>query len=270
MEASIINIKDIFSFEEIEYETTYDITVADNSNFYLATSSSPILVHNSGKSEFIDWLMTSLSKRHEWNWGICSFECPPEFHVTKLAEKFSDKAFAFRKDPAYRLSLSQLAESIGMIDKHFHFMNLNLVDVTIDGLIAKAEEFVIRYGINGFLFDPWNCIEAKGEGTDYILQCLNKLINFLKKYKVHGFLVAHPTKLQKDKQTGKYEVPTLYSISGSAHFFNRTDNGMSVYRDFETGQVDVYIQKIKQYWLGKLGYCSFHFDTDTRAYRPID
>lgn len=264
----------VMDFYENGYPQGFESGVSkkfdDHFKFYPGQLTMVTGIPGSGKSEFIDWLMTSLSRRHEWNWGICSFECPPEFHVTKLAEKFSDKAFAFRKDPSFRISPNQLSESIGMIDKHFHFMNLNLIDVTIDGLILKAEEFVIRYGINGFLFDPWNCIEAKGEGTDYILQCLNKLINFLKKYKVHGFLVAHPTKLQKDKQTGKYEVPTLYSISGSAHFFNRTDNGMSVYRDFETGVVDVHIQKIKQYWLGKIGFCSFKYDTDTRSYSSID
>jgi twinkle protein len=159
-----------------------------------------------------------------------------------------------------------------MVDKYFHFMNLSLVDISIEGLIAKAEEFVVRYGIKGFLFDPWNCIEPKSEGEDntsIILQRLNKLIAFLDKYKVHGFLVAHPTKLGKDKNTKKFEIPNLYSISGSAHFFNRTHNGMSVYRDFETNQVDVYVQKVKWSWLGKLGFCSFKFNTFTRQYIPI-
>lgn len=226
-------------------------------------------IPGSGKSEFVDWLMASLTKKHGWDWGICSFECDPPFHVTKIAEKFTGKSFAFRKNPLERINTEDFQYSIGEIDKHFHFMNLSLIDVSIDGLIAKAEEFVLRYGIRGFLFDPWNCIEAKGEGTDYILQCLNKLINFLTKYQVHGFLVAHPTKLQKDKGTGKYEVPTMYSISGSAHFFNRTHNGISVYRDFETNTVDVYIQKVKFSWLGKLGSCSYHFDTHTRQYKPI-
>lgn len=50
MEASVINLQDIVSFEEIPYKTTYDISVEDNNNFYLATQKDPILVHNSGKS----------------------------------------------------------------------------------------------------------------------------------------------------------------------------------------------------------------------------
>jgi twinkle protein len=226
-------------------------------------------IPGSGKSEFADWIMTGLSRTHGWNWGICSFECPPEIHVTKLAEKFVGKSFDFRKNTEHRINPQEFETAIGLIDRHFHFMNLSLIDVTMDGLISKAEEFVKRYGINGFLFDPWNCIEAKEEGTNYILQCLNKLINFLEKYRVHGFLVAHPYKLKKDIQTKKYEIPNLYSISGSAHFFNRTHNGLSVYRDFETNQVDVYIQKVKWSWLGKLGYCSYSFDTLTRSYRPL-
>lgn len=229
-------------------------------------------IPGSGKSEFIDYLMASLTRFHGWSWGICSFECPPEIHVTKLAEKFTSRSFAYRKDPNHRMTEQQFDYAIGMIDKYFHFVRLSEVDVTMEGLIKKAEEMVLRYGIRGFLFDPWNCIEHKsGEQseTKYTLACLNMLINFLDKYQVHGFLVAHPTKLMKDKRTGKYEIPTLYNISGSAHFFNRTHNGISVYRDFQTNVVDVYVQKVKWSWLGKLGFASFHYDTMTRQYIPV-
>lgn len=229
-------------------------------------------IPGSGKSEFVDWLMASLAKHHEWPWGICSFENPPEFHVTKLAEKFTGKSFAFRKDPAHRMNHSEFEYAIGMIDKYFHFINLSLIDVTMDGLISKGTELVKRKGIKGILFDPWNCIEHKFAGdneTKYVLECLNKFISFLEKYRLHGFLVAHPTKLKKDHRTGKYEVPTLYNISGSAHFFNRTHNGLSVYRDFETNTVDIYVQKIKWSWLGKIGFCTYQFNPFTREYLPI-
>lgn len=261
------------------YEHGYPLGVAagissfDNYlTFYPGQLTVVTGIPGSGKSEFVDWLMASLSKKHGWNWGVCSFECPPAFHVTKIAEKFTDKSFGFRKDPDHRLNIDELQYSLEMIDRHFNFINLSLIDITMDGLIAKAEELVKKKGINGLLFDPWNCIEHKFEGSEtrYVLECLNKLINFLEKYKVHGFLVAHPTKLQKDKGTGKYEVPTLYNISGSAHFFNRTHNGISVWRDFENNVVDVYVQKVKWSWLGKIGYCSFNFNTMTRKYEAIN
>lgn len=226
----------------------------------------------SGKSEFLDWLMARIAKIHKWEWGICSFECPPPIHVTKLAEKFTDKAFAYRKDPNQRMTRMEFDYAIGMIDKYFHFINLSLITITMEGLIKKAEELVKMKGIKGLLFDPWNCIEAKYSGeneTKYVLECLNMLIAFAEKYKVHVFLVAHPTKLRRDQRTGKLEIPNLYSISGSAHFFNRTHNGISVYRDFATNTVDIYVQKVKWSWLGKIGFCSFNYDTLTRSYNRI-
>jgi twinkle protein len=245
----------------------------DYLTFYPGQLTTVTGIPGSGKSEFVDYLMTSLTRFHGWSWAICSFECPPAIHVTKLAEKFTDRSFSFRKNPNHRITNRQFEYAIGMIDKHFHFINLSMVDITMEGLIKKAEELVLRKGINGLLFDPWNCIEHKsGEQseTKYTLTCLNTLINFLDKYGVHGFLVAHPTKLAKDKRTGKYEIPTMYSISGSAHFFNRTHNGLSIYRDFQTNVVDVYVQKVKWSWLGKLGYASFHYDTMIRKYLPIN
>lgn len=225
----------------------------------------------SGKSEFLDLIMVSLTQHHKWSWGVCGFESPPKFHTTKLANKFVGKAFDFRKDPSHRMNRQEFEYAIGQIDKYFHFINISQVDITMDGLIKKAEELVLRKGINGLVLDPWNCIEAKygnESETKYVLLTLNKFLIFLEKYNVHGFIVAHPTKMQKDKQTGKYNVPTMYDISGSAHFFNRTHNGLSVYRDFQSGMVDVYVQKIKWDWLGQIGFASFGYDTMTRQYIP--
>jgi len=132
---------------------------------------------------------------------------------------------------------------------------------------------VLRKGIKGLLVDPWNYIEHKIPAgyseTQYISEALTEFRTFCLKYGVHGIIIAHPTKLQKEKSTGKYEVPTLYSVSGSAHFFNKTDNGLSVWRDFETNVVDVYIQKVRDSWLGKIGFTSFNYNTMTRQYLPM-
>jgi twinkle protein len=78
-------------------------------------------------------------------------------------------------------------------------------------------------------------------------------------------LIAHPFKMVKDEKTGKYKVPTLYSINGSSNFFNKTHNGMCVYRNPD-GTTEIYIQKVKFYWLGQTGWISYRFDTNTRQY----
>ena len=51
MEAFTLNKEDLESFEiKTDEKTVYDLTVLDNSNFYLYANSKNILVHNSGKS----------------------------------------------------------------------------------------------------------------------------------------------------------------------------------------------------------------------------
>ena len=229
-------------------------------------------IPGSGKSEFTDWLMAKTSVNHGWKWAICSFEnSPPVFHATKLIEKLSEKPF---NKSATGISKFELEMVTGYLSDNFFFINTMEADITIDGILAKTAELVLRKGIKGLLIDPWNYIEHKVPNgyteTQYISDVLSKIRMAARKLGIHIFLIAHPTKLQKDKATGKYEVPTMYSISGSANFFNKTDNGLTIYRDFETNVVTAYVQKIRWWWIGKIGFTSFIFNTLSRQYEPID
>jgi twinkle protein len=228
-------------------------------------------IPGSGKSEFTDWLMSKTSVNHGWKWAICSFEnSPPVFHATKLIEKLSEKPFQNR---SIGISKFELEMVMGYLNDNFFFINTIEADITIDGILSKAAELVLRKGIKGLLIDPWNYIEHKiptgYTETQYISDVLTKIRMTARRLGIHIFLIAHPTKLSKDKTTGKYEVPTMYSISGSAHFFNKTDNGITIYRDFETNVVTCYVQKIRWWWLGKIGFTSFNFNTLTRQYEAI-
>lgn len=229
-------------------------------------------IPGSGKSEFTDWLMAKTSINHGWKWAICSFEnSPPVFHATKLIEKLSEKPF---NKSATGISKFELDMVTGYLSDNFFFINTMEADITIDGILAKTAELVLRKGIKGLLIDPWNYIEHKVPNgyteTQYISDVLSKIRMAARKLGIHIFLIAHPTKLQKDKSTGKYEVPTMYSISGSANFFNKTDNGLTIYRDFETNVVTAYVQKIRWWWIGKIGFTSFIFNTLSRQYEAID
>ena len=231
-------------------------------------------IPSSGKSEVLDYIVASVAKNHKWKFGICSFENQPaSLHSTKIMEKIGGASFAFRKDKNNRLSQAAFEQSLLILNDHFTFVNIRKTDITLDGILSKFAELVKIKGVKGFIIDPWNYIEAaipQGQNeTQYVSECLTKIKNFCLTYGAHLFLVAHPTKLKKEAN-GKYEIPTMYSISGSAHFFNKTDNGISVYRDFETGIVSLFIQKIRYSWLGKLGQCEFGFNTETRQYYPLN
>lgn len=230
-------------------------------------------IPGSGKSEVADWIITQCIQNHGWSFGICSFENQPTaFHVTKLMEKLSGKSFLKRYDENHHINDADFTNTANIINQYISFININQIEVTLDGILEKAKELVQRRGIKGLLIDPWNYIEHKHQygqtETQYISECLTKIKAFTLTYGVHIFLIAHPVKLKKDGD--KYEVPTLYSISGSAHFFNKTDNGLTIYRDFGTNLVTIYIQKIRYSWLGKIGYVSFNYNTETRQYELVN
>jgi twinkle protein len=270
-------IDEIYQYWENGYPTGIETGIPNlDEHFTLMGGQFTIItgIPSSGKSEFLDFIVASVAKKHRWKFGVCSFENQPAaLHATKLMEKIGGGSFAFRANKDHRLTQAAFEQSLLILNDHFTFVNIRKVDVTLDGILDKFTELVRQKGCKGFILDPWNYIEAAipaGQTeTQYISECLTKIRNFCLLNNAHLFLVAHPTKLKKEVN-GKYEIPTMYSISGSAHFFNKTDNGIAIYRDFETGIVTAYIQKIRYSWLGKLGSVEFTFDTNTRQYTPVN
>lgn len=268
---------DLLNFYDNGYPKGTEVKI-EGFNEHLRLSDGQITIvtgsPGSGKSEFIDLIMAVTTLNDNWKWGICSFEnIPASLHATKIAEKLTGKAFDFRKDPLQRMSRHDLEFANYYISSNFNFVNASTCDTTVDGILAKAAELVRKKGIKGFLIDPWNYIQhnipAGQSETLYISDALTKIKMAAFHLGIHIFIVAHPAKLQKDKTTGHYEVPTLYSISGSAHFYNKADNGFTVYRNKELNTVEVHIQKVRNSWNGKLGVIEFVYDTFTRQYKFI-
>lgn len=229
-------------------------------------------IPNSGKSEFVDEIMHRLALHAGWRSGLFSAENPSVLHFSKIAERHVGKKL-FSTNSAYKMTSEELYQAKQFVAEHYYFVDSKDITITVDYLIAKAKELVLRRGISAFLIDPWNYIDHNRPvnltETEYISQVLSKLGNAAKALDIHIFLIAHPTKLPKDKKTGKYEVPTLYNISGSAHFFNKTDNGITVYRHYDTNIVDVHIQKVRFKFIGKLGRVSFEYDWKNGRYAEI-
>ncbi|MCZ2130461.1 MAG: hypothetical protein LC109_09365, partial [Bacteroidia bacterium] len=74
------------------------------------------------------------------------------------------------------------------------------------------------------------------------------------------------TKLPYDHKTKKFPPPTPYHISGSANFYNKFDNHITVYRDFETQMVEIHINKVKfQHW-GSVGTLYYAYDIPSGRY----
>ncbi len=277
----VITLEDVYSDVQSLYEHGYPPglkanipTFDDHASFNTINGElwTVVGIPGSGKSEFVDYIMAQMRVHHNWKWAICAFETPTAVHVTLLMEKIAGKAFGFRSDKTKRMSTIEAEKAALMIDDHFFFFDIddNGGDFSIDGLLEKMRILVLSKGVRGIVIDPWSYVEMRvpngGTETQYVQGAIIKLKKFCAAYGVHIFIVCHPTKMYKDEKTGKYSVPTLYSINGSSWWFSLTDNGMCVYRNFDTGITDVHIQKWKRSWLGSVGLCSFYYNTQTRQY----
>lgn len=233
-------------------------------------------VPSSGKSEFVDAMMVNISMNYGWNFAICSFENPSKIHLGKLCEKYLDRPF--NRGYSERMTKQEFIKAIAnWASKHFSFIISDGIDdsPTIDWILERAKIAVARYGIKGLVIDPYNEIEHKRPSnqteTEYVSEMLRKVKKFAQMYGVHVWFIAHPAKMRRDA-SGNYPVPTLYDISGSANFFNKTDLGVIVHRKNPAdiyANTEIYIQKARFKENGKVGMVELKYDRRTGRYSSL-
>jgi twinkle protein len=233
-------------------------------------------IPGSGKSEVVDAMMVNLALSEGWTFAIFSPENQPvQRHAAKLAEKYIGKPF-YKNDFVPRMEPHELEKAAKFLHKHFVFVSPNDDELTIDAVLEKIRQMVLRRGVKGAVIDPWNELDHQRPGgiteTEYISAAITKIRRFARECNIHIWLVAHPTKLQKDKATGQYPVPTLYDISGSAHWRNKADNGIVVFREIAKGNKDVqiHVQKIRFKEIGKVGVAVLEYNYANGRYKDPD
>lgn len=220
-------------------------------------------IPNSGKTPFVDILMIILSIRFGWKWGICSMENKPlKTYVVKIAEKIFGKFIR----PGKTMDKDVEDKVMNFMSNHFFFIEANYDNNetdTLDFILSAAQRLVKKHGINGLTIDPWNKIEHQmksGENeTNYVSKALDQIMRFEQSNDLFTFLVAHPHK-QKKTKGGEYEVPDLYSVSGSSNFFNKPDWGITVHRNYKTGLTEIHVNKAKWDHLGKVGRIALKYN----------
>ncbi len=225
-----------------------------------------------GKSEWVDYLTVRLNIEHGFKCAYFSPENHPVWvHFGKIASKIGGHWFSH---PNY--NENQYNEVQDYIFNNFFFIN-PVDDMSIENILDKGKYLVKKHGIKTFVLDPFNKIEhmrnRNETETEYISRVLDRLHAFAQKNDVLVILVAHPRKM--NREGGKYEFPTLYDISGSAHFYNKADFGVIVYRMYgdeenPNNETVVRFQKIKFAHLGKGGDVSVRWNYKNGRYEHID
>ena len=230
-------------------------------------------VPSHGKSSWVDFMVYSLAEQHDWAFAIFSPEnFPLQRHAAKLMALFCGLPFA--EGPSERMNEAHLEIALDWLHDAVVFISPPDDDVSVDTVLALAKKAVLRHGIRGLVIDPWNELDhTRPTGmteTEYISQALTKIRRFSRLHALHVWVVAHPAKMKRDADGG-YPVPTPYDISGSAHFRNKADNCLTVFRNLKEDdtKVDIYVQKVRFREVGRLGMVSVHWEAKNGRYTAM-
>jgi len=224
-----------------------------------------------GKSGFLDQILVNLARSCEWRTAIFSAEnYPVARHAAGLLEKILRKPF--NAGPTPRMTPADVAKAGALLDACFRFIDPADDRRTVEGILEIMEGLAGRERIDICVLDPWAELDhtrpAGMTETEHVSRCLSRVRLFARKHELAFFIVAHPAKMLKG-QDGKYPVPTPYDIAGSAHWRNKADNCISIWRDTTNGdrpEVEIHIQKIRFREVGRIGMVTVRFDRVTGRY----
>jgi len=218
-------------------------------------------IPSSGKSDFVDQMVVGYNQRYEWKTAFASPENAPTYlHAHKLMRKVWQD-MPSRNDIGTD-KWNQVAEHV---NDNFFFIDMERY--TLESVLRKGAELVKRKGIKCLVIDPFNKIrdvDCKTEDVNrYTMEYLTKIETFAKKYDVLVFIVAHPTKMYRDKD-GNIEEPTMYNIKGGGEWYDASYHGILVHRNYEEKTVKAKILKVKFQNLGENG-AEAHFKWEPRS-----
>jgi twinkle protein len=190
-----------------------------------------------GKSTVLDNFFISLAMRHHWPIAYFSPEqMPLARHLFNLAEIYLNKPVIPERAIKYNMDCAthdEVLRFIQQIQPLISHINPEMADEvpSLDHILELGTAEVRRNGIKGLVLDPWNEIEVARPNhvteTEWVSIALGKIRRWARKHNVHVWLIAHPKKMRSDE--GIDAVPGLSDISGSIHFRNKADYGLSIY-----------------------------------------
>jgi len=269
-----VPLENVKTFKDIEDEITdfvrngfkrgYQIGLPNFDNIFSTYTGQFITVTgipSSGKSDFVDQMVVGYNQKYQWKTAFASPENAPTYlHAHKLMRKiWQDMP---RKEDIHTDKWNKIADHCN--DNFFH---IDMERYTLESVLRKGAELVKRKGIKCLVIDPFNKIrdvDCKTEDVNrYTMEYLTKIEMFCKKYDVLVFIVAHPTKMYKDKD-GKIEEPTMYNIKGGGEWYDASYHGILVHRDYEAKTVKAKVLKVKFQNLGENG-AEAHFKWEHKS-----
>ena len=269
-----VPLENVTTFKDIEDEVTdfvrngfkkgYQVGLSNFDEIFSTYTGQFITVTgipSSGKSDFVDQMVVGYNNNYAWKTAFASPENAPTYlHAHKLMRK-TWQGMPSSKD-IHGDKWNRVANHVN--DNYFF---IDMERYTLESVLRKGAELVKRKGIKCLVIDPFNKVrdvDCKTEDVNrYTMEYLTKIETFAKKYDVLVFVVAHPTKMYKDKD-GRMEEPTMYNIKGGGEWYDASYHGILVHRNYEEKTVKAKILKVKFQNLGENG-AEAHFKWEPKS-----
>ena len=226
-------------------------------------------IPNHGKSTFVTNILVHLASTYGWRTAIFSPEMP-------VVPQYRDKIRRIKLGRPPRDSW-EADEADEWIHEYFRFIDHGPLedlneDATIEWVIERATDAVIRDGVRVLLIDPWNELDTSRRRDesmpDFIGRAIRMLKRFAKERQVVVIVVAHPTK--EVGKEGKGRMPTPYDIEGSAHWYNKPDHVLIVHRpDEKVNETAIRIAKVRFEESGEKALVKMRFDRWSSRYEML-
>lgn len=199
-----------------------------------------------GKSVSLRWYLKELIKINP-DVKIAMFtpeNRPTAREYIKLAELFAEKTF--QEGHPDSMTEQEWSDIMNFVEKHFIVVapdnrnyesfdgSIKRTDVTKLKSICKYISYLVKTeNIFGYVIDAYNKLDNEAPGymseLKFIESQLDYIMDFNTYYNVHSWIVAHPTKLAKDRN-GNYLMPSLYDTKGTSAWNERVDIGIIIHR----------------------------------------
>ena len=279
-QAKAVPLENVTTFNDIEGEVTdfvkngfkrgYQIGLSNFDDIFSTYTGQFITVTgipSSGKSDFVDQMVVGYNQNYQWKTAFASPENAPTFlHAHKLMRK------VWQDMPTKSDIGGDKWKSIARhVNDNFFFIDMERY--TLESVLKKGAELVKRKGIKCLVIDPFNKVRDVDCNTEdvnrYTMEYLTKIEIFAKKFDVLVIVVAHPTKMYKDKD-GKIEEPTMYNIKGGGEWYDASYHGLLVHRDYDNKTVKAKVLKVKFQNLGENGAeAHFKWEYKSGCFIPI-
>ena len=272
-------LENVTTFKDIETDVTdfvkhgfkpgYQVGLSNFDDIFSTYTRQFITVTgipSSGKSDFVDQMVVGYNQNYGWKTAFASPENAPTYlHAHKLMRK----VWGDMPNVA-DIGSNKWKQVAQHVNDNFFFIDMDKYD--LESVLRKGAELVKRKGIKCLVIDPYNKVRDTNAVSDdvnrYTMDYLMKIESFAKKYDALVFIVAHPTKMQRD-QNGKTQEPNMYNIKGGGEWYDASYHGLLVHRDYDAKNTKVKVLKVKFQNLGENGAeCFFTWEPKSGSFIP--